>query len=61
MDTYSKRILSSLDLVGEKASYDEIQQLFIEELPRDVIIYQEFHALIVAHGKELAGRKGRAS
>ena len=61
VDAYSRRILSALGLVAPDASYDEMQQLFVKELKRDIIVYQEYHALIVAHGKELSTRKGRAS
>jgi len=51
VDAYTRRIFSRLGLVDGRASYEEIKQLFEKNLPRDVYIYQEYHALIVEHGK----------
>ncbi|MCX8041645.1 MAG: endonuclease III domain-containing protein [Thermodesulfobacteriaceae bacterium] len=51
VDTYTYRILSRHQLVPEEVSYDEIQALFMENLPAEVKLYQEYHALLVACGK----------
>lgn len=51
VDTYTYRILSRHQLVPEEVSYDEIQALFMENLPGEVRLYQEYHALLVACGK----------
>lgn len=51
IDSYTKRIFLSLGILNEKMSYDEIKQVFEFNLPRDIILYQEFHSLIVTHAK----------
>ena len=52
IDTYTKRILKG-HLNIEEDSYDSIQELFHENLPKDYKLFNEFHALIVAEGKLL--------
>ncbi len=51
VDAYTKRILLRHGLVGEKAGYEEIRQLFEGNLPRDAKLYNEYHALLVNVGK----------
>ncbi|MBF0442518.1 MAG: endonuclease III domain-containing protein [Oligoflexales bacterium] len=53
VDAYTRRIFSSHNLFSMKASYDEIKSIFEKNLPNDVELYQEFHALIVEHAKHL--------
>jgi endonuclease-3 related protein len=38
-------------MVDDNASYDEIMRFFRHNLEKDVFLYQEYHALIVEHGK----------
>ena len=53
VDAYTKRILHRLGLLsGEKAGYEEVQELFESNLPRDPKLYGEYHALLVRHAKE---------
>ncbi|MEA1870869.1 MAG: hypothetical protein U9N00_01570, partial [Candidatus Bipolaricaulota bacterium] len=52
VDAYTKRILSRLGLIEEKESYRVVRDLFMENLPLDVSLYNEYHALLVRHGKE---------
>ena len=50
IDTYTKRICSRLS--GKKFDhYAELQALFHIALPHDISLYQEYHALLVAHAK----------
>ena len=51
VDAYTRRILSNLRIINEKYTYDGIKDLFEKNLPQDLIIYQEYHALIVEHAK----------
>ena len=51
IDAYTRRIFNNLKIINEKYTYDDIKSLFEKNLPRDFIIYQEFHALIVEHAK----------
>lgn len=52
IDAYTKRIFSRIGFLDEKASYDEFQALFHNNLPRDVQLYNEYHALIVKLAKD---------
>ena len=51
VDAYTKRIFGNLNMIGPNYNYDEIKKIFEKNLPRDLIIYQEYHALIVEHAK----------
>lgn len=56
VDAYTRRILSRIGF-NIPEDYDEIR-LFIEsEIPRDIYIYNEFHALIVYHAKQFCRKK----
>lgn len=57
VDAYTYRILVRHRMMEEHASYHEIQELFMDALPVDVPLYQEFHALIVRTGKECCRKK----
>ncbi|MBI4753627.1 endonuclease III domain-containing protein, partial [Candidatus Desantisbacteria bacterium] len=56
VDAYTRRFLSRHRLIEEDASYTHIQKLFMNNLPDDVAIYNEYHALIVQLGKELCSK-----
>jgi endonuclease-3 related protein len=56
VDTYTRRILERHRLIGEGAGYGEIQALFMENLPSDVRLFNQFHALIVNTGKNYCGK-----
>jgi len=51
VDAYTKRILSRHGIISERASYGEVQKLFIDHLPRDEKLFNEYHALLVHLGK----------
>lgn len=59
VDAYTKRILSRHGLLKGKASYEEIQMLFMANLPRDVQRFNEFHALLVDVGKRFCRKVPR--
>ncbi len=52
VDAYTRRILSRHGLIAPDASYDEMQALFMEALQPNAALYNEYHALLVAVGKE---------
>jgi endonuclease-3 related protein len=58
VDAYTKRIVTNLGFADEKASYNEIKALFEENLPEDLAVYQEYHALLVKHAKRYYQKKG---
>ncbi|MBN2038600.1 MAG: endonuclease III domain-containing protein [Spirochaetes bacterium] len=51
VDNYTKRIFSETGFFDKSANYHKIKEIFISKLPEDIVIYQEFHALIVLHAK----------
>lgn len=51
VDAYTRRLLKRLGWIMGSESYAEIQAVFSEALPRDVVVYAELHALIIHHGK----------
>jgi endonuclease-3 related protein len=51
VDAYTKRILSRHGIISEKASYEEVQKLFMDHLPHDEKLFNEYHALLVHLGK----------
>lgn len=51
VDAYTRRIFSRHNLISETWSYEEVQDMVMGELGRDVGIYNEFHALLVFLGK----------
>ncbi len=51
-DAYTKRIYSRLGLVDEGIDYDGLKDYSEKNLPRDAVIFNEFHALLVKLGKE---------
>ena len=50
VDAYTKRVVLRHNLMGETADYDAIQDFFHCNLPRDVDLFNDFHAQIVAVG-----------
>ncbi len=57
VDAYTKRVFSRLGLIEENASYDEVKALFERNLPRDLEVYKEYHALIDEHAKRTCLKK----
>jgi endonuclease-3 related protein len=53
VDAYTKRILSRHGIISEKASYEEVQKLFMDHLPCDEKLFNEYHALFVHLGKNV--------
>ena len=52
IDAYTRRILSRLRLAPARDSYTAYQALFMDNLPADARLFNEFHALLVCLGKE---------
>jgi endonuclease III related protein len=52
-DAYTLRLAWRWGLASPASSYAELQRLFTENLPADVSFLGEYHALIVAHGKQI--------
>jgi len=52
VDAYTRRILGRHGLIRSDATYDAVQALFMKNLPPDTALYNEYHALLVAVGKD---------
>jgi endonuclease III related protein len=53
VDAYTRKIFERLAWVPAPASYEALKQHCVLNLPAEVTVYQEFHALIVEHAKRL--------
>ena len=51
IDAYTKRVMSRHGIASVKAGYDELQEIFHKNLPSDVQLFNEYHALFVMAGK----------
>lgn len=51
IDAYTRRIFARLGLLDGSESYDAIRARFMAELPPDVPLFNEYHALIVTLAK----------
>jgi len=61
MDAYTHRILLRHGMVDGQMDYYELQDVFMDNLPEDAHLFNEFHALIVRTGKEFCRKKPRCS
>ena len=52
VDAYSRRIWKRLGLAPVADGYDEWQAWFHDRLPNQVALFNEYHALLVRHGKD---------
>ncbi|MGD9157771.1 MAG: endonuclease III domain-containing protein [Desulfobacteraceae bacterium] len=52
IDAYTYRILSRHNMIDEQVTYDELQDVFMDNLEPDHELFNEFHALIVRTGKD---------
>ena len=59
VDAYTRRILMRHGVIQEKITYGEIQSLFMEHLPHDAPLYNQYHALLVITGKNYCKKKPR--
>lgn len=52
VDAYTRRLFSRHGLVPEAVDYAELQDFFMDALPHDTALFNEYHALIVRCGKD---------
>ncbi len=57
VDAYAKRIFYRLGIIENNLNYEDIKNFFEKNLPRDTKLYNEFHALIVGHGKTICKKE----
>ena len=56
VDAYTKRLIKRHGL-SDKLNYDDVQNLFMQNLERDTKLFGEYHALIVKNAKEFCRSK----
>jgi len=59
IDAYTRRILSRLGLAPVGVSYAACQAIFMDSLPADIGLFNEYHALLVYLAKNVCCRRPR--
>ena len=59
IDAYTRRIFARLGLIAGDEPYEELRAFCERHIRADVQTYNEFHALIVVHGKDVCRPKPR--
>lgn len=59
IDAYTKRVLNRHGIVSHDVTYHHMQELFHNNLPADVQLYNEYHALFVMAGKHYCKPRAR--
>jgi len=57
VDIYTYRVLIRHGIIPKNSSYDFIQDFFMKNLPRDIFLYNEYHALLVHLGNKFCRAK----
>lgn len=57
IDAYTRRIFARLGLIRGDEGYETLRQLFENALGPDVELFNEYHALIVRHGKDICRKR----
>ncbi|MBU0650706.1 endonuclease III domain-containing protein [bacterium] len=57
VDAYTRRLVERHKFLKQGCSYKEIQNFFMKNLKHDVELFNEYHALVVALGKEFCKTK----
>ena len=61
VDAYTRRIFTRLGVLEGGESYDAVQRVFMDALPRDVGLYNDYHAQIVRLAKEVCRVRPRCA
>ncbi len=59
VDAYTKRVLVRHGFISEDFEYENIKTFFEDHLPRDLDLYNEYHALLVRVGNQFCKPKMR--
>jgi endonuclease-3 related protein len=57
IDAYTRRLFSRLGLLDGALSYEALRAVFEQSLPSDVALFNEYHALIDHHAKQVCRPK----
>lgn len=61
VDAYTARIAARHNLIDPPFDYNQLQELFESSLPREVKLFNEYHALLVKLGKEYCRKKANCA
>jgi endonuclease-3 related protein len=61
IDAYTRRLFARLGVIHGDEGYETLRHLFENTLGPDVNLFNEYHALIVAHAKDVCRRQPRCS
>jgi endonuclease-3 related protein len=61
IDAYTRRVFQRLDLLDAGQPYEALRETFETALGPDAPLYNEYHALIVRHAKDICRPKPRCS
>jgi endonuclease-3 related protein len=53
IDAYTRRIIDRMDLTPTRHDYASYRKIFTTNLPEDARLFNEYHALLVRHAKEV--------
>ena len=53
IDAYTRRIISRIGLPVAGSNYADYQKLFMNNMPHNSEVFNEYHALLVEHGKSI--------
>jgi endonuclease-3 related protein len=59
VDAYTRRIFTRLGLLGRGLGYDDVQRFFMDRLPGDAALFNDYHAQLVRLGKEVCRPRPR--
>ncbi len=57
VDAYTRRIFSRVGVLEGDEGYQQVQELFHRDFNGEIKDYNEYHALIVAHGKDVCKKR----
>jgi len=61
IDAYTRRIFARLGLIEGDEGYEALRHLFEKKLTGNVPLFNEYHALIVLHGKDVCRTRPRCT
>ena len=61
VDAYTYRLLTRLGWTEGKYHYGKLQKIFMDAMPKDTGLFNEYHALIVRHGKTICSKSPKCS
>ena len=57
IDAYTRRIFTRLGLIGGAEDYETLRHIFENALDSNVGLFNEYHALVVVHGKDVCRKR----